>query len=457
MPLMPISDAMFLLMESREHPMHVGAVQLFQPPPEAGPDYGRVFHDQLLATADVSGDFRRRPGQPLASARALRWATDPELDFEYHVRRLALPSLAGMDELFALVSRLHSAALDRHRPLWELAVIEGLADGKLAIYTKVHHSLIDGVGALRTLLRTLSDDSEALDCPAVWAQRGRREPAQAAVAPRGPFAMIRGARAAAKGAAEVAPGLARYGAGLVRGSGLVRPMQAPRTMLNVPIGGARRVAARSWPLQRVKTLGKTLDGTVNDVVLAMSAGALRAYLSEQGALPDKPLVAACPVSMRKEGDQNAGNAITSLLANLATDKADPGERFEAIVRSVRSAKSMLATMTPLQQVVTGLINTAPAGLGGFPVMRDRAAPAFNIGIANVPGPSTARYWNRAELVGLYPASIAMDGLALNITVTSTADALHFGLTGCRSKVPHLPRILGHLEDSLAELEAAAGV
>ncbi|MGL6233838.1 MAG: WS/DGAT/MGAT family O-acyltransferase [Segniliparus sp.] len=457
MSLMPVSDAMFLLMESREHPMHVGAVQLFQPPPEAGPNYGRVFHDQLLATTEVSSDFRKRPGLPLGAAGSLQWTVDPDLDFEYHVRRLALPEPAGMGELFALASRLHSAPLDRHRPLWEMAVIEGLADGKLAVYTKVHHSLVDGVGALRALQRALSDDSEALGCPAVWAPREHRGASSGPGGSLSPMAMIRGARSAARGVAEVMPGLARYGSHLFREDDLVRPMQAPKTMLNVGIGGARRIAARSWALPRVKTVGKALDGTVNDVVLAMCSGALRAYLAEHGALPDKPLVAACPVSMRSKEDQGTGNAITSLLANLATDKDDPLERFDAIVRSVRSAKSMLATMTPLQQLVAGLINTAPASMGAFPGMRDRVAPAFNIGIANVPGPSTARYWNQAELVGLYPASIAMDGLALNITVTSTANLLHFGLTGCRSSVPHMPRILGHLENSLAELEEAAGV
>jgi WS/DGAT/MGAT family acyltransferase len=341
-----------------------------------------------------------------------------------------------------------------------MAVIEGLEDGKLAVYSKVHHSVTDGVGALRMLLRTLSDDSEARDCPAVWAPTQRRSKSSVistANTSWNPSVLAKTARSAVKGLAEVVPGLAHYGAQLWRDHDLVLPMQAPRTMFNVAIGGARRVAAGSCALARIKTLGKALDGTVNDIVLAVSAGALRAYLIERDGLPDKPLIASCPVSMRPADDQNSGNAISAILANLATDKADPLERFETIVKSVRSAKAALADMTPLQQMAAGLVNTLPAGMGAVPGMRERAAPAFNIGIANVPGPRTAMYWNGAELVGVYPSSIAMDGLALNITVTSTADQLHFGLTGCRSSVPHLQRIIAHLEDSLVELEVATDV
>ncbi|MGX9216459.1 WS/DGAT/MGAT family O-acyltransferase [Mycobacteroides abscessus subsp. abscessus] len=453
MPFMPVSDSMFLIGETREHPFHVGGLQLFKPPVDAGPDYAEVFYEQLMSTTEVSSDFRKRPGQPLAVMGNLTWIVDDEVDWEYHVRRSALPRPARVRELLTVTSRWHSSPLDRHRPLWEMHVVEGLSDGRLAVYTKMHHAVIDGVGALRMMMRSLSDDPDARDCQAVWAPAKRRAKSSiVSTTNTSAIDLVKGAVGAVRQVVSIPPGLLKYGRHALSDPQLVKPLSAPHTMLNVSIGGARRFAAQTWSMARIKEAGKALGGTVNDVVLAMCGGALRTYLEEQNALPDKPLVAMCPVSIRAEGDQNAGNSITALLANLATDKPDPLERFSAIRDSVQAAKSVLSEMTPLQRMLVGALNGAPVLTGAVPGLVDRTAPAFNVIISNVPGPRTDMFWNGFEMDGCYPASIPIDGVALNITCTSSGSSMHFGLTGCRTSVPHLQRILAHLEDALTQLE-----
>ncbi|MGH3748172.1 MAG: wax ester/triacylglycerol synthase domain-containing protein, partial [Micromonosporaceae bacterium] len=158
MGLMPITDSMFLLGESREHPLHVGGLQLYQLPEGAGPDYVSEQHRALLAETDLLPLFRRRPGRALSSLGQWTWADDPHLDLEYHIRNSALPTPGRVRELLELTSRMHGTLLDRHRPLWEFHLIEGLQGGRFATYTKVHHSLLDGVAALRLMQQALSED-----------------------------------------------------------------------------------------------------------------------------------------------------------------------------------------------------------------------------------------------------------------------------------------------------------
>jgi WS/DGAT/MGAT family acyltransferase len=232
-------------------------------------------------------------------------------------------------------------------------------------------------------------------------------------------------------------------------------MQAPKTMLNVPIGGARRFAAQSWSLSRVRAVAATSGTSTNDVVLAMCSGALRDYLIEQRALPDAPLVAMVPVSTRSHAENRpSGNQIGALLANLATDQSDPAARLAAIHRSMRDAKRVFKELTPVQALLLSAINVAQLGLSTVPGVVANTRPPFNLVISNVPGPRRQMYWNGAKLDGIYPASVLLDGQALNITLTNNGGNLDFGITGCRRSVPHLQRLLLHLETALIELEHA---
>jgi WS/DGAT/MGAT family acyltransferase len=237
---------------------------------------------------------------------------------------------------------------------------------------------------------------------------------------------------------------------------LTLPGQAPKTMLNVPIGGARRFAAQKWSLDRVRQVATAAGVSRNDVVLAMCSGALRDYLIEQRALPDAPLIAMVPVSLRRQNDpgEAAGNNIGALLCNLATDLPDAGKRLVTIHQSMRNGKRLFSELTPLQTLLLSALNVAPLGVSPIPGVVNNTRPPFNLVISNVPGPRKQMYWNGAQLDGIYPASVLLDGQAVNITLTSNGDHLDFGVTGCRRSVPHLQRILTHLDTALVELEAA---
>jgi WS/DGAT/MGAT family acyltransferase len=230
-------------------------------------------------------------------------------------------------------------------------------------------------------------------------------------------------------------------------------------MFNVPITGARRFAAQGWPLDRVKAVGRAAGATMNDVMLAMCAGALRQYMIDLGTLPARPLVAAVPMSLRARSGGSSesslgGNAIGLILCNMATDESDAAARLTTIHESMLKGKAAYHGMSPLQITALSAIPLIPLAIGTIPGLTTITPPSFNVLISNVPGPRDPLYWNGARMQGVYPLSIPYEGQALNITVTSYAGSLEFGLTGCRRTVPHLQRLLSLLEESLQELEKA---
>lgn len=482
---MSFRDSMFLLAESRERPTHVGSLMLFDRPEGAGPDHLGELHRRLLAAGpeSVAAYFRRRAERPLSSLGQWSWTEDTDLDIEYHVRLSALPRPGRIRELLELVSRLHGSLLDRHRPLWEFHLIEGVEGDRFAVYGKVHHAMMDGVTSMRHLQKTLSTDPTDSPMPPFWAvdPRGRRR------TPTGPDgsgqdgsgrdasghdtperdtsgqdrsgsigSLASGPWRAARSVLDTAGDLLGIGPAMV--STLARgwsddpvtlPFEAPPSVLNTPITGARRFAAESWPLKRIQRVARRTGATLNDVVLAMSAGALRRYLDDLGELPGRPLVSALPVALG--GSDGTGNRLGAVLVGLATDEPDPAKRFARIRASARAAKDNLAERSPTQVAALSLAVAAPLALGAIP--GTSALPqGFNLIISNVPGPTEPLYWDGAKLGGVYPVSVPLDGQALNITVTSYADHMEFGLTGCRRRVPRLQRMLGFLEASLVELE-----
>jgi len=447
------TDSIFLLTESREHPMHVGGLQLFEPPEGAGPEFVREAAAALAVNREFQPTFRKRPAWVVGGLANVAWTYDDadDVDIDYHLRRSALASPGRVRELLELTSRLHSSLLDRHRPLWEAYFVEGLNDGRFALYSKFHHSLIDGVSVLKLMQRTLSTDADDPELRAIWSlPRRHRDPAD-----RSRWQTLRQLAGSVAALGPSTWSLAR--AALVEQQ-LTLPFAAPRTMLNVPIGGARRVAAQSWSLDRIKSIKQAAGVTVNDVVLAMCSGALRYYLLDEHALPDTPLIAMVPVSLRsKEEADSGGNMVGSILCNLATDVEDPATRLETISESMRGNKKVFSELPRLQAFALSAFLIAPLGLSALPGFVSSAPPPFNIVISNVPGPTEPMYWGGARLDGNYPLSIALDGQALNITMTNNAGNIDFGLVGCRRSVPHLQRLLGHLESSLKDLERATGV
>lgn len=460
MPFMPPTDSMFLLAESREHPMHVGGLQLFVPPEGAGPEFVRDLLETVRANGYVSERFRKRPAEPVGSLGNTWWTVDETIDFDYHIRHSAVPGPGRIRELLQLVSRWHGSLLDRHRPLWEAHFIEGLADGRIAVYTKVHHSMVDGVSALKLMRNSLSEDPDARDCVGPWAQKPRTRSASTSFE-LSPMSLLRSGLHVAGEVAGLAPASLKVVNQIIRDGDFALPA-APKTMLNGQVGGARRFAAQSWEIERIQRVARSSGTTLNDVVLAMVSGCLRDYLIEQHALPGEPMTAMVPVSLAlraesagQSGD-SGGNSVGMIIVNLATDKADGATRLEEIAYSSGRAKKIMSGLTPTQILAFSALQMAPIVLAPVPGFLKYGAPPFNVVVSNVPGPKNPMYFNGAQLDGLYPVSIVTDGLALNITLCSRDKYLDFGVIGCRSSVPHLQRMLTHLESALAELEKSWG-
>jgi diacylglycerol O-acyltransferase len=263
----------------------------------------------------------------------------------------------------------------------------------------------------------------------------------------------------AKAGKEILPGIGSglwdiVRAGYAEGATAL-PFQAPPTPFNVEISGSRRFASQSYSLARFKHLGEAAGATVNDVTLAICAGALREYLLAQNKLPKKPLVAMVPVSLHGETDAG-GNQVSLLLASLATNIADPLKRLKRIVESTSQAKERLTKMPRLQKMAHGITSISPFGAGMVTGTAEKH-PLFNLVISNVPGPRETLYLNGARLDEVYPVSIPTHYLALNITISGYGDRLGFGYIACRRSVPALQRMLDYTHNAILELESALGI
>ncbi len=450
-------DQLFLLMERRQQPMHVAGLQLFALPPEADDEYVREMVEQGRTQYEPQGPFRKRIvtrlGRPF-------WEVDPLLDLEHHVRHSALPRPGRIRELLAFVSAEHSNPLHRERPLWEQHVIEGLSDRRFAIYTKVHHAMMDGISAMRLGTRSLTTDPTLRGMPPVWAMPPRKRTKEVPgdeLDPGG--ALYRMAQALQKQLSTV-PAVMREVMKLSqrsqRDADHVSIFQAPQCLLSDHITGSRRFAAQSYSLSRIKKLARAYNVTLNDAVLAICGGALRTYLIKfSGDVPDEPLIAMVPVSLRQD-ESAGGNQIAMVLANLGTHISDPTERMRTVKASVDDGKAATAQMTPEERLNFTALLLSPTFLQLMTGLAPKLV-AFNVIISNVPGPRETLYWNGARLVGMYPVSLVFDRMALNITLTSYGDSLEFGLTGCRRTLPSMQRLLDYLERAIVELEVAAGM
>jgi diacylglycerol O-acyltransferase len=455
----------FLLAENRRMPMHVGGLQLYRRPPDAGRNYVRDLFESARDTTEIAPLFLKRPYRSIKTAGQWVWVEDDQFDIEHHVRHSALPKPGRVRELFELCSRLHSTRLATERPLWEWHLIEGLRDGRIAMYTKLHHSLVDGIAAMRLLQSIVSSDPDERDMPAPWAKRpprskiGKAQEAAELASSGESVSALKTALGISADAAGIPKALIQTLNRSLRNETSTLALFAPNTILNREITASRRFAAQDWPLERMRAIGKATGTTLNDVVLAMCSGAIRTYLSELDALPETSLIAMVPVGLhaKSRNTGTGGNAVGSIMVKLGTDLEDPLDRLLLIHASMLDGKQALAQMTPLQIQAMSAVGQVPAILPTLLGMTNLVKPAYNLVISNVPGPRTTQYFNGAEMLGTYPLSVPIDGNALNITCNSYADQMAFGLTGCRRTVPHLQRILGYLDDEISALEKVAGV
>ena len=472
-------DAQFLNVESPTTVGHVGSLIVLDPagvPGGWGLDAVRaVFEPRLHLAAPLR---QRLVEVPLGLGRPY-WVDDPHFDIEFHLRELALPVPGTREQLGEQVARIHSRPLDRSRPLWEAYVITGLEDGKAAFYSKIHHAAIDGVSGAEILETVMDVTPEPRVVPPEDEHFVPRQlPSTVDLVRRGVGAValnpLEILRTVPKSLAylDELPGAANFpGARLVSGvagtAGRLlgqrkhpqgRELHAPRTPLNGPITAHRRFAFGSVPLEDVKRLKTHLGMTVNDVVLTLTASALRRWLLDHDALPAVPLVAAVPVSVRTEDQKGShGNQVSVMVAELPTNLADPVARAEAMRDSMQEAKRHFeAVPASLLQDLSTLIPTALSGLAARALFKLATVPGvlFNLFVSNVPGPQLPLYIGGARVEGIYPVSAVTDMTGgLNITLFSYDGHLDFGLIACREMVPDVWNLVGYLQDALDELLA----
>ncbi len=455
-------DASWLAVESEDTPMHVGNLQIFSFPEGAPETFLRDLLDRMKADFEVAPPWCYRLLRPGTLGRILTpvWVTDRKMDLDYHVRHSALPRPGSERELGVLVSRLHSNPLDFARPLWECHVIEGLENNRFALYTKMHHSMIDGISGVRLMQRVLSTDPNETSMLPPWSVRPQKTRASKTDSDASIPAAFAQAMEALRIQANMAPRLWQAAARLVQSArhpndDLTAPFTGPRSVLNKRVTGQRRLATQHYPLSRLKALTRSTHASLNDIVLYLCGTALRRFLLEQDNLPGTSLTAGIPVNIRPADDEGTGTAISFMIATLATNEADPLTRLDTIKTSTRRAKEHLQTL-PRQALnqytmllMSPYILQLMSGLGG------RMRPVFNVTISNVPGPSDTLYYEGARLEAMYPVSLIAHGGALNITCLSYAGALNFGFTGCRDTLPSMQRLAVYTGEALEELETLA--
>ena len=465
-------DASFLHLETPETPMHVGSLMLLDLPPGYRGDFYEDVKAMVAERMHLVTLFQRKlVSMPFDLADPV-WVDDDDVDLDYHVRAVTLRKPGTMAQLEALVARLHSSLLDRSRPLWEIYVIDGLQSGQVAYYTKAHHSGIDGKAGVE-LVKVLYDlEPTGRKIPPARRRARGGSDKKVGVAELLQAAVSNAARQYLK-TAKLVPtalkGLSSAGRIVAarrktRGERSLEIGMAPRSGWNVSITNQRSYSTMSVPLGDIKALGKRVGGTVNTIVMAMCASALRRYFAERHELPAKPLIAAVPVSLRTADDNSMNNQVSMIRVDLATDIADAHERFKAIHASSEAANSVVSELKPVLSAdmpFTGspwLISGLASLVGRTDLVR-RLPAAANVCISNVPGLPVRQYLAGARIASFYPVSIPYHGMAVNITVQSYAGQLEFGITACRRTLPQdaSHELIGYLRDALKEIESFESV
>jgi len=436
--------------------MHAGVLMLFDPPAgEAVPHFVERVVETFVNTPPVS-PFDRVP--VFAATRLPHWATANTVDLEHHVHRLVLPSPGSRAQLMELIEQQYLTLLDRSRPLWECAVIEGLASGQLAVFYKLHHALADGISGARKLFGSLSESADEQAISPLWGpQKAAPRPPRHA-AGMGPLDALKLARRQANtllGVSRRLAGVMPEAIGLRR-EGRALPFTAPRlasaTKRQSP---ERSFAIFDLPLATVKAVGEPAGGSVNDVVLSVCDDAMQRYLAEHGDRITGPLVASMAVSTRAPGDETPSNAAALAQVRLGAPDASPAERLAQVVRSTAAAKADVRKMSAGALEIESLAFTGAAQLREeLPVGRGLVPQAANMLVSNIPGgPKEPLYMSGARLTGIYAAPIVPPAHAVNITLASYAGTLCFGIGAAASVIPDTARIAELALRSFDELVA----
>ncbi|MEM7704952.1 MAG: wax ester/triacylglycerol synthase family O-acyltransferase [Pseudomonadota bacterium] len=461
-------DTAFVYLENARSPMHIGGVYLLDAA-DAPKDFGyEAFCEHIHRCLPLAPMLRERLLEVPLHLTHPQWIRDPDFELSLHLPRWALPAPGGRKELREMAAQSFSRPLNRSRPLWELAFVEGVngikgvSPGSWAMISKVHHAAIDGASGaeLMGVLMDLTSKPRPAPIDDDW------EPEEIPSAAR--LAISAAARLGLK--TRSLPALAKeVGSGAARLYGLSRvtklrpptlPLSAPPSRFNAPVCAQRTFSAVDLGLNRIKAIKNAVPGTtVNDVVLAVCAGGLRSYLQAHDDLPDRPLVAMAPISVRSEQQRGKmGNQVSAMLVGLETHRDDPLERLNQIHQNTTSSKAYSGAL-PANHLIE-LIPTSTAALAARLYSRtalgDGRRPFFNLVITNVPGPQQPLYLGGARVLSTYGTAPLIDGLGLILVIFSYAGQLSIGITSCVSLVPD-PERLGELfRQSLSELEEVAG-
>lgn len=457
-------DASFLYLETPTNHMHVGGLLILEPPPDAETSFFERVKALVESRLHLARAYRRRlQFVPLDIDHPL-WVEDADFDLDFHMRHIAVPPPGKTADLMELVARLHSRPLDRSRPLWEFYVIEGLEGGAVAIYTKIHHCCVDGVSGTELLVSLLDFTPEPRNVePPEQPWTPDRRPNEIEVLVRAAVHGVVQPMSMARRVPKLLGTLFNVGKrALEPGAHLPpAPFQAPSTPFNRALTPHRRFAIRTLSLDAVKDVKNQLGCTVNDVVLAICAGALRSYLDGLGEMPERPLIAMCPISVRSEEEKGVqANRVSAMLVSLATDIDDVIERIATIKESTREAKESYKAL-PADMLRDWSLFAAPlvaaraARLYSRYKIADLHRPVFNTVISNVPGPGFPLYLAGAKLEHIFPVSIPADGVGINLTVQSYRDNVEFGVIVDREAVPDVEHFADGLGRALDELVEAA--
>jgi diacylglycerol O-acyltransferase len=449
-------DASFLAQEKESAHMHVGAVMVFEGPP---PNY-EEFLEQVHSRMHLVPRYRQKLAFPRFEMGRPLWVDDPSFNLEYHVRNTALPKPGEMDQLRQLAARIFSQRHDRSKPLWETWLVQGLEDNRFALISKTHHSLIDGVAGvdLASVLFDLSPVPSRVE-PEPWTPKP--EPSDAELVAEGvkgvvrrPFSLVSQALDAVQHPSRTANTVreSAEAIGEVLWAGL---NPAPEVPLNVPIGPHRRIQSVRASLGDFKTVKRAFGGTVNDVVLAVVAGALRRWLRARGVRTEgMELRALVPMSIRSEEEMSAGgNRIAAMRGPLPVYVDDPVERLRVVRESMAGVKDSKQALGA--EVIAGLQDFAPPTLLAQASRLNFSTRLFNLIVTNVPGPQFPLYLLGRELHELIPIAFLPENHALALAIMSYNGGVDFGLLADFDAMPDVDSFKGAIRESLDELLEAA--
>ncbi len=471
-------DSLMLAGERLGSAMHVGVVLILSPPAGVNPQsyVDRLFEESLITDRQVDARLRRHPHRGADTGGIWAWRVVPEIDLRAHVHRVTLTPGSGPGDLWELVGELHSGRLDMSVPMWTSYLIDGLPDGRFALYIKIHHTVIDGVAGLRMISDSLTTDPDRRYMLPFYADKrlaARKRPtdtppkdkATRPVLPN-PFGAVRAIADAAAAGLDLTRRVAAAELANIIGSmvtdAVVPPFDAPQTRFNAKLGPHRAAAGISLNRPRIRAIGTAADVTGNDVVTTVIAGALRTWLLERDQLPERTLVAMCPVSVRDrdgagEAESDIGNKFGLGLCPLGTDIADPVERLAFVHLAMKNLKKQVATKG--SDAMLAVMGPAIGSTVVIPLLPfgTLLPPSCNMAISNVPGPRKEMYYNGAHLDEIYPVSSVFDGMGLNVTVCSYADLIAVGYVTDADVMPRVAELLPLTEQALTDLEAAVGI